>query len=257
MNQELGFETIPFEIAPEFQSEVFEEESEKGGSRRFAGGANRSFRPSSRPGLRPKGTKPPPIPRPRPIPRRPRRPWEVIRGPYGPVSEPYPVEPEPSYGSERVRWVQDCLNQAMKMQLPVTGVMGPETRSAVRSFQKQQGLRASGIVSPKTEQALSSACEGGQDSRAPSEEMEDFSEVLASNGEMELESPPPVSPLRATFRLECPAAGCAPFPADQCHTILRRAVLDSVSGWRWTAFLGRRPAAPSAAPKRVLQRTQR
>ena len=33
MNQELGFETIPFEIAPEFQGEVFEEESERGGAR--------------------------------------------------------------------------------------------------------------------------------------------------------------------------------------------------------------------------------
>ena len=33
MNQELGFETIPFEIAPEFESEVFEEESERGGAR--------------------------------------------------------------------------------------------------------------------------------------------------------------------------------------------------------------------------------
>ena len=35
MNQELGFETIPFEIAPEFQGEVFEEESERGGSGRL------------------------------------------------------------------------------------------------------------------------------------------------------------------------------------------------------------------------------
>ena len=43
-----------------------------------------------------------------------------------------------------------------------------------------------------------------------------------------MESPPPVSRLRATFRLECPA-GCAPFPANQCDTILRRAVLDAIA----------------------------
>ena len=30
MNQELGFETIPFEIAPEFQSEVFERGKREG-----------------------------------------------------------------------------------------------------------------------------------------------------------------------------------------------------------------------------------
>lgn len=43
--------------------------------------------------------------------------------------------------------------------------------------------------------------------------------------EMEMESLPSS---RSTFRLECPA-GCAPFPADQCQTILRRAILDAIS----------------------------
>ena len=56
--------------------------------------------------------------------------------------------------------MQDCLNQALGMQVPVTGVMGPDTRSAVRTFQKQQGLRASGILGPDTEDALRSACGG-------------------------------------------------------------------------------------------------
>jgi len=186
MSQELSFETIPFEIAPEFQGEMFEEEGERGGRRPSAGGGSRYSRPRSQPGLRPKGTKRPPIPKPRPIPRGARRSWEVIREPYGLVSEPHPGEPEPS-DSERVRWIQDCLNQAMGLQLPVTGIMGAETRSAVRSFQKQQGLRVSGIVSPKTEQALNSACEGGQASRGPSEELEDYWEVLESNGELEQE----------------------------------------------------------------------
>ncbi|MEW5755936.1 MAG: peptidoglycan-binding domain-containing protein [Pseudomonadota bacterium] len=59
-----------------------------------------------------------------------------------------------------MRWVQDCLNHAMGLQLPVTGAMGPDTRSGLRSFQRQQGLRASGIVGPDTEEALRAACDG-------------------------------------------------------------------------------------------------
>jgi peptidoglycan hydrolase-like protein with peptidoglycan-binding domain len=160
MNQELGFETIPFEIAPQFHSEVYEEESEFGRRRPSAGVASRRSRPSPSPGRSMKGNKRPQMPRPRPIPRGRQRPWPVIRGPYSLVNEPYAVEPEPS-DSERVRWVQDCLNQTLGLQLPVTGIMGTETRSAVRSFQKQQGLRASGIIELDTEEALKAAC-GGQ-----------------------------------------------------------------------------------------------
>ena len=160
MNQELGFETIPFDIAPQFHSEVYEEESEFGRHRPSAGGASRRSRPSPRPGSSTKGNKRPQMPRPRPIPRGRQRPWPVIRGPYGLVNEPYPVEPEPS-DSERVRWVQDCLNQTMGLQLPVNGIMGTETRSAIRSFQKQQGLRVTGIVGPDTQEAIKAAC-GGQ-----------------------------------------------------------------------------------------------
>jgi len=186
MNQELAFEAMPFEVDPEFEGNS-EGEDEWGRRRSFAGGgAGRYPRPRSQAGLPSRGAKRLPTPRPRPTPARPRGLRVVVREPYGLVSEPYPGEPEPS-GSERVRWIQDCLNQAMGLQLPVTGVMGPETRSAVRSFQQQQGLRVSGVVSPKTEQTLSSVCEGGQDSGAPSEELEDFWEVLASNGELEEE----------------------------------------------------------------------
>ena len=157
MNQELGFETMPFEIAPEFPAELFEEESEWGRRGGGAGGGGRYSRPGSRPGPRPGGAKRPPIPRPRPILRGPRGLRAVIREPYGIVSEPYPGEPEPA-SSERVRWIQDCVNQASGLQLPVTGVMGPETRSAVRSFQRERGLRASGIVGPDTERALQALC---------------------------------------------------------------------------------------------------
>lgn len=89
--------------------------------------------------------------------------------------EPSDAEPEPSAGTEHTRWVQDCLNQVLGLQLPVSGVMGPQTRSAVRSFQQWQGIRASGIVGPDTEESLKTACAGapvqtgGRDSAEESE----------------------------------------------------------------------------------------
>lgn len=183
MNQELSFETIPFKNVPGFQGEMFEEESEWG--RRGSYGVARRYGGSrSRPGLSSKGSKRPPVARPRPITKGHRRPWGVIREPYGIVREPYPTEPEP-VGSERVRWLQDCLNQVLGTQLPVTGLIGPETRSAVRSFQRQQGLRATGISGPDTEEALRAACErrGGQPS---AEEMESDADYEGEWLEMEL-----------------------------------------------------------------------
>lgn len=160
MNQELSFETIPLEFAPEIPGEMFEVESERGIRRSFARPRSHSLRPAPRPGLRSKGIKRPQLSWPRPMFRGLRRPFGgAIYEPYPIASEPYPSEPEPS-GSERVRWVQDCLNQAAGTQLPVTGIMGPETRRAVRNFQRQQGLRASGIVGPDTDDALKAACTG-------------------------------------------------------------------------------------------------
>ncbi|TXI19000.1 MAG: hypothetical protein E6Q62_05230 [Nitrosomonas sp.] len=160
MNQELSFETIPLELSPGITGEMFEVEGERGIRRSFAGSRNRSFRPGVRPGLRPKGTKRPPFSRTRPFVKGLRRPFgSVVYEPYAIASEPYSNEPQSS-GSERTRWVQDCLNQAVGTQLPVTGIMGRDTRSAVRNFQRQQGLRASGIVGPDTEDALKAACSG-------------------------------------------------------------------------------------------------
>lgn len=63
---------------------------------------------------------------------------------------------EPASGS--IRWVQDCLNRALGLQLPVDGIINRETRSAVRTFQERQGLTINGLVGPDTEAALKSAC---------------------------------------------------------------------------------------------------
>jgi GH25 family lysozyme M1 (1,4-beta-N-acetylmuramidase) len=56
-----------------------------------------------------------------------------------------------------VRWVQDSLNKILGLRLAVDGIMGPSTRSAVRSLQQTQGLAVDGIVGPRTEAALRDA----------------------------------------------------------------------------------------------------
>ena len=69
------------------------------------------------------------------------------------------TQPSEEPGSEYIRWVQDCLNRALGLQLPVDGIMSRETRSAVRSFQERQGLPITGLVGPETEAALKSTCQ--------------------------------------------------------------------------------------------------
>ena len=60
-------------------------------------------------------------------------------------------------GPDYVRWVQSSLNRALGLRLAVDGIMGPATRSAVRSFQQRKGLAVDGIVGPNTEAALIAA----------------------------------------------------------------------------------------------------
>lgn len=84
-----------------------------------------------------------------PQPTRSNRPQTGARGRR---SYPWPGRAQPS--SEYVRWVQSALNQILALRLPLDGVMGPALRSALRSFQKREGLPINGVVGPETEQAL-------------------------------------------------------------------------------------------------------
>lgn len=63
--------------------------------------------------------------------------------------------PPPEQGTEYLRWVQNALNTILGRHLLVNGIAGPETRDAIREFQKRHRLPASGFVGPKTEAALS------------------------------------------------------------------------------------------------------
>jgi outer membrane protein OmpA-like peptidoglycan-associated protein len=62
--------------------------------------------------------------------------------------------------ADYIRWVQSALNQVLGLNLAVDGRMGPQTRSAVRSFQQKQGLIVDGVIGPATEAALTKAMGG-------------------------------------------------------------------------------------------------
>jgi peptidoglycan hydrolase-like protein with peptidoglycan-binding domain len=61
-----------------------------------------------------------------------------------------PKRKRPNY----IKWAQTVLNQALGLKLAVDGKIGPQTSSAIRSFQKRSGLAADGIIGKKTEAAL-------------------------------------------------------------------------------------------------------
>lgn len=63
-------------------------------------------------------------------------------------------------GADRIRWARDCLNNLMSASLPDTPVLDPATRSLIRTFQRRQGLAASGVLDDATVDALRIACAG-------------------------------------------------------------------------------------------------
>jgi outer membrane protein OmpA-like peptidoglycan-associated protein len=53
-----------------------------------------------------------------------------------------------------IRWLQSALNRVLGLRLAVDGIAGPQTRSAIRSLQRRQGLTVDGIAGPRTFAAL-------------------------------------------------------------------------------------------------------
>jgi len=76
----------------------------------------------------------------------------------GPVVGYRPVTKQPTLRSgskgDLVVWAQEHLVSAGKVKLPVTGIFGRLTRSAVRSFQSDRGLTADGVIGTTTWRAL-------------------------------------------------------------------------------------------------------
>lgn len=176
MNSRFAAETFK---PPLHLSEEFEEEA---GRRRALPRAAKTRRPAQASRAASK-RRPPAKPRPRPpIKIRP-FPAPAVVYPAWPFPEP-PREPSRdssssgSYvpppasdnatreGSEHMRWVQTSLNTILSLNLPVDGVAGVETRSAIRSFQKREQLPVTGLVGPDTERALLKATRGAAD-KAP------------------------------------------------------------------------------------------
>jgi hypothetical protein len=58
-----------------------------------------------------------------------------------------------------ILWVQESLNKILKLRLEENGDLGTKTRSAMRSFQRRQGLNIhpDGVICPDTERALIAA----------------------------------------------------------------------------------------------------
>jgi peptidoglycan hydrolase-like protein with peptidoglycan-binding domain len=90
-----------------------------------------------------------------------------------------------------IKWVQQALNKILGLGLAVDGISGPQTRSAIRSFQQRKGLVVDGIVGPKTEAALIAAGAG------------------PPTGTSGTTVPAGTCPPKLTF-VDCPVPGAAP-----------------------------------------------
>ena len=155
---EFGWETEDFDTElTEFEGD---EEVRRQTQRRGPGsrGKSRLFSRQSQSRRRPRSRgRPLRFPRPRSR-RRPRR---AFRGPLRRRRLTFGFPPEETLqGTEFVRWVQASLNRVLALRLPVNGILGPETRSAVRRFQDRERLPVTGIVGPDTERALIAALAG-------------------------------------------------------------------------------------------------
>jgi Putative peptidoglycan binding domain/OmpA family len=114
--------------------------------------------------------------------------------PYSPWMGSYPAGPvgADAYAGrdERVLWLQEMLSRILGLQLPLDGIMGPEVQNAVRSFQQQQGLPATGIVDSATERALTAATKSTSSGEMEAFDVSEQELLPAGYYEMEEEFPP-------------------------------------------------------------------
>jgi peptidoglycan hydrolase-like protein with peptidoglycan-binding domain len=94
-------------------------------------------------------------------PQQPRQDSAPSGGPQPPPERPERVDDDQAReGNERIRWIQVSLNNLLQLDLPIDGIMRAATRAAVRRFQRRENLPVTGIVGPDTEQALVAATRG-------------------------------------------------------------------------------------------------
>ncbi|MBL8171855.1 MAG: peptidoglycan-binding protein, partial [Acidobacteria bacterium] len=168
MNNRFEFETF------DEQPFVFEEEDEARSSRRRALPRRKPSSASKLVSRRKSPFKPPLIPGLKFPPRLPIRPLPVAVWPGFPPEPPQSPEPRkdsgssgtpstppdndtPHEGSEYLRWVQVSLNQLLRLNLRTDGVIDAGTRDAIRSFQQRENLPVTGVIGPDTQQALVAA----------------------------------------------------------------------------------------------------
>ena len=75
-----------------------------------------------------------------------------------------------SGGKSNVRDIQTCLKNAGFYNGKIDGVKGKQTRKAIREFQESNGLKADGVVGPKTWDALSKYMSGAGPAATGTEE---------------------------------------------------------------------------------------
>jgi peptidoglycan hydrolase-like protein with peptidoglycan-binding domain len=177
----------------------------------------------------------------------------------------------PAHGTEYVRWVQSALNQARALRLPLSGTMDASTRSALRSFQRAQGLPPDGIAGPDSEQALRAELSAAEAEAEGEAEAEAEAEFGLDEGEayafetLDLESAASMPTLRrgssgsavSDLQRRLSAAGFNSGAVDGIFGSLTEAAVRSFQGARrlgvdgivgpntWGALLG---AAPPNAP---------
>lgn len=83
-----------------------------------------------------------------------------------PAPAPVPLAPGGDAASPWVAAAQFCLAKIFGEKVPRNGVLGPETRQFVQTFQQQRGLPATGMLDSDTMQAIQLTC-GAGDVAAP------------------------------------------------------------------------------------------